>query len=920
MLRIGIVLFWTFGVLSSASAARGGFPLVREGRPAPVCCVGGGQVVETALTIYGADAECVAGCAPARCDAAGDAVVVVGSLSERERLDPLLRAWGVSAADVEGRWEAFRICEASRNGERALFVVGSDPRGTAYGVLELSRLLGVSPWEWWADVTPRRTRTVTLAAGYDRTEAPSVRYRGIFLNDEDWGLDPWGTRFEGSDVPGRLGPKTYSRIFELLLRLRANTLWPAMHASTVAFYRVPGNREAAEHYGIVVGTSHCEPMMRNNVGEWDEARYGAYNFVTNRAGVLRYWRERVLEVADDENIFTLGMRGIHDGRMAGAGTLEEQTELTNEVIRAQRRMLSQELRRPVGGIPQIFVPYKEVLDIYDNGVELPEDVTLMWCDDNYGYVTRLSNDAEQARSGGAGVYYHVSYYGKPHDYLWLATSQPALMAAEMRRAWEQGARRIWILNVGDLKPAEYHTELFLDMAWNAEAVAPGQVGEHLLRWLRREFGPAVAPRAAALMREHYRLAAERKPEHMGWSRIQQPGVPGGITPVADTEYGSFSAEAFDRAAAYEELQHEARRLEAMLPADRRDAWFELVRYPVEGAALMNKKWLCAQHARRYAAERLAAAGEYAAASRQAYDSIRLLTDRYERGIAGGKWRGIISPSPRNLPVFAAPVFGEMPREQLSPVVWADGAGRPAGADTTELPRLVRSAANGAAVNVFAASDVRIESLPAWLEAEVRVCTPSHRRILFRADRSRCRRAEEGLCSVLAGGCRYVFRVRYADDRRGPGAAMTDGVAAVAGAGYASVRGRVSEIDGLGQSGRAVRLAKGSRAEYLLRCDAAGEADVVACFLPQHPAAAKTLRFRLTVDGGEQGVFDIRETFGEEPWKVNVLRNQARRGVRLHLSEGVHRIGIEPVDEAMLLDGVFIGRLRRNPYVLPGFSR
>ena len=920
MLRIGILLFWTLGVVSSVSAARAGFPLVRDGRPAPVCYTGGEQVVKTALAVYAADAERVAGEAPARCDAPGNAVVVVGSLSERERLDPLLRAWGVSAKAVEGRWEAFRICEASRNGERALFVVGSDPRGTAYGVLELSRLLGVSPWEWWADVAPRRSRNVTLAPGYDRAEAPSVQYRGIFLNDEDWGLDPWGTRYEGSDVAGELGPKTYSRIFELLLRLRANTLWPAMHASTVAFYKVPGNREAAERYGIVVGTSHCEPMMRNNVGEWDEARYGAYNFVTNRAGVLRYWRERVLEVADDENIFTLGMRGIHDGEMAGAVTLDEQTALTNEVIRAQRQMLSAELHRPVDGIPQTFVPYKEVLDIYDNGVELPEDVTLMWCDDNYGYVTRLSNAAEQARSGGAGVYYHVSYYGKPHDYLWLATSQPALMAAEMRRAWDCGARKIWILNVGDLKPAEYHTELFLDMAWNTDAVAPEKVGEHQLRWLEREFGPDVAPRAALLMREHYRLAAERKPEHMGWSRIQQPGVRGGITPVADTEYGSFSAEAFDRVAAYERLQHEVRRLEAMLPADRRDAWFELVRYPVEGAALMNKKWLYAQHARRYAAEGLVAAGEYAEASRQAYDSICLLTDRYNGEIAGGKWREMMSMSPRSLPVFAAPVFGEMPRRQRAPVLWADGAGKCIGADTTELPCFVRSTANTVAVNLFSASDVRVESLPVWLKAEVRGCMPSHRRIVFRADFSRRRRTEERVCSVLADGRRYVFRVRCADDRKEPGAAMTDGVASVAGSGYVYARGSVAEIDGLGQSGRAVRLAKGCRAEYLLRNDTAGKADIVACFLPQHPAAAKTLRFRLTVDGEDRGLFDIRETFGEEPWKVNVLRNQARRGVRLHLSEGVHRIGVEPVDEAMLLDGIFIDRLHRNPYVLQGFTR
>lgn len=913
MLRFRNLLFLMLVCTAPAvSTARGGFPLVRDGRPAPVCCAVGEQVVRTALAIYAADAERVAGETPLRCEAPDGGTVVVGSLSERERLEPLLRAWGVSTEALEGRWEAFRICEASRDGRRALFVVGSDPRGTAYGVLELSRLLGVSPWEWWADVTPRRTREVTLPAGYDRTEAPSVQYRGIFLNDEDWGLDPWGARFEGGGVAGELGPKTYSRIFELLLRLRANTIWPAMHASTVPFYKVPGNREAAGRYGIVVGTSHCEPMMRNNVGEWDEKRYGEYNFAANREGVLRYWRERVLEVAGDENIFTLGMRGIHDGEMAGAVTLDEQTSLTNEVIRAQRQMLSAELHRTVGAIPQVFVPYKEVLDIYDNGVELPEDVTLMWCDDNYGYITRLSNAAEQARSGGAGVYYHVSYYGKPHDYLWLATSQPALMVSEMRRAWDCGARKIWILNVGDLKPAEYHTELFLDMAWNVDAVAPETVGEHQRRWLEREFGPEAAPRAAALMRGHYRLAAERKPEHMGWSRIQQPGVRGGITPVADTGYGSFSAGVFDRVEAYERLQAEARRLGERLPADRRDAWFELVQYPVEGAALMNKKWLYAQLARHYAAEGLAAGAEYAAVSRQAYDSIRLLTDRYNRETAGGKWLGMMSMSPRSLPVFAAPSFGEMPADG-PPALWVDGAPERVAADTVVLPCFVRSAGNTVVVNLFSAPGAEVGPLPAWLKAERRRMTPSHERLTLRAGFTGKARPGETF-TIGAGGRRCVFVVSREDDAGVSGVPMTGGMAFVAGAGY--VRGEgAAVIDGLGQSGRVVRLGKGVCAEYLLRCDAAGEADVTACFLPQHPAAAKSLRFRLTVDGVCRGEFDIREVFGEEPWKVNVLRNQARRGVRLHLSEGVHRIGIEPLDEAMLLDGVFIDRTLRNPYVL-----
>ena len=905
------------GLLPAVAAARGGFPLVRDGRPAPVYCSADDPVVRTALAIYAADAERVAGTAPVQCGEPQDGAVVIGTLSGPERFETLLRDWSVPADGLADRWEAFRICEASREGRKVLFVVGSDPRGTAYGILELSRLLGVSPWEWWADVTPRPVRNLTLPAGYDRSESPSVRYRGIFLNDEDWGLDLWGTRYEGSDVSGELGPKTYSRIFELLLRLRANMIWPAMHASTVAFYRVPGNREAAARYGIVVGTSHCEPMMRNNVGEWDESRFGAYDFAANRTGVLRYWRDRVQEVAHDENIFTLGMRGVHDGEMAGAETLDEQTALTNEVIRAQRRMLAEELHRPVETIPQTFVPYKEVLDIYNNGVEVPDDVTLMWCDDNYGYITRLSNAEERSRSGGSGVYYHVSYYGKPHDYLWLATSQPALMAVEMRRAWDHGARRIWVLNVGDLKPAEYHTELFLDMAWDIDRVTPETVGEHLRGWLEREFGAGTAPQAALLLEEHYRLAALRKPEHMGWSRIQQPGVKGGITPVADTEFGSFGSQGFDRVDAYERLQHGVRRLAERIPADRRDAWFELVGYPVEGAALMNKKWLYAQYARHYSAEGLAAGAEYAAASRQAYDSIRLLTDRYNRETAGGKWRDMMSMSPRSLPVFAAPAFGELPAGNRS-LIWVSGASGPVETDTVRLPRFVRSAGNAVTIHLFAASGAEVGPLPGWLKAERRRMTPSHERLILRADFSRKVRSGDSFLVRLEDR-RVCFIADGTDDAHEAGAPMVEGVAALPGAGYDRADGALC-IAGLGQSGRSVLLGKGCRAEYLLRSDRAGETAVVACFLPQHPAVSETFRFRLTVDGRDRGVFDLRETFGEEPWKVNVLRNQARKVLCTELSEGVHRIGIEPLDEAMVIDGVALDRTRRIPYVFDGFTK
>lgn len=911
---------------AAAGKETGGFRLVRDGRPAPVCCLGESEVVRTALGMYVSDVEKVTGRTPGQGSASDDGTIVVGTLSESGAADSLARAWGVDTDVIEGHWEAFRICEVVKDGKSRLLVLGSDPRGTAYGVLELSRRLGVSPWEWWADVAPRKAGNVSLPSGVDIMQEPSVQYRGIFLNDEDWGLDVWGTAYEGSFIPGCLGPKVYSRIFELLLRLRANTFWPAMHASTVAFYKVPGNREAASRYGIVTGTSHCEPMMRNNVGEWDSARYGDYNFASNRKGVLGYWRERVQEVSSDETIFTLGMRGIHDGKMEGAVTLGEQTALTNEVIRAQRALLSDCLHRPVGTVPQVFVPYKEVLDIYRNGVELPQDVTLMWCDDNYGYITRLSDEDEQSRSGGSGVYYHVSYYGKPHDYLWLATSQPALMVSEMDRAYSHGARKLWILNVGDLKPAEYHMELFLDMAWDIRSVSVEDAGRHIEGMLERDFGTDAASEALALLDGHWRLAAERKPEHMGWSRIQQPGVKGGITPVHDTEYGSFCSAAFRRIEAYDELCRRAEELGKKLPADRRDAWFELVEYPLKGASLMNRKLLFAQFARHYAAENLAAGAEYRDASVEAYDSIRALTDVYNREIAGGKWNGIMSMSPRNLPVFSAPEFRDWPEGYAGnrSLLWVEGEPSPLAPDSgrgtvhAALPAFMRSAGNEVLLHVFGQEgSLAVKDKPEWLDVRTVQMVPSHGYMVLSAD-FQAGAPRKGTLSLSFGGLDYTVSVRREDDTSLAGAPVVGGISAAAGSGYSGAEG-VTTLKGLGQSGQAVLIDKGGKAEYLLRSPGLGEAEITACFLPRHPESSGTLRFRLWVDGRDMGEYDISEVFGEEPWKVNVLRNQARESIPVNLPEGACRIGIEPLDEAMILDGVVLGRKGMCPYSVWGLT-
>lgn len=410
---------------------------------------------------------------------------------------------------LDKRKEAFQL----KVSDDQLYVTGSDAHGVAYGILEISRLIGVSPWEWWADVMPLKRSSFSLANDYVNLQAPSIEFRGIFINDEDWGLMPWSSlHYEPWHKPGRIGPKTNARIFELMLRLRANTYWPAMHECTQPFFLTQGNREVAEQYGIYIGGSHCEPMASSTAGEWRIRGKGEYDYVNNSKNVYDFWEQRVKEVANQPILYTIGMRGVHDGAMNGAKTIKEQKAVLQHVFADQRHLLRQYVNQDITKVPQVFIPYKEVMDIYDTGLEVPEDVCLMWCDDNYGYIHHFPTDEERQRKGGNGVYYHISYWGRPHDYLWLGTFSPALLYQQMTTAYDSGIQKLWVLNVGDIKPAEYQIELFMDMAWDIHSVRKQGITKHLSHFLQREFGNQLGKHLLPVMKEHYRLAYIRKPE------------------------------------------------------------------------------------------------------------------------------------------------------------------------------------------------------------------------------------------------------------------------------------------------------------------------------------------------------------------------------------------------------------------------
>lgn len=621
---IGLVFLWVTQICCAQFS-------LRSDQPIKLACDNAEEkVVQTALKLFIRDYQSVFSASAAVDVRQGN--IIVGTVGK----SPLLKAVSADVSALAGKKQAF-LLQVLPDGK--LLVAGSDSHGTAYGIMELSRLIGVSPWEWWADVTPEKKTSFVLSAEYQTLQSPSVEYRGIFINDEDWGLMPWSSQtYEPSDIKGHIGPKTNARIFELLLRLRANTYWPAMHECTLPFFLTEGNRKVAEEYGIFIGSSHCEPMVCSAAGEWRRRGQGDYDYVNNSASVYKFWEDRVKEVAQQGNIYTLGMRGVHDGQMQGAKTVAEQKAVLERVLKDQRGLLQKYVNKDVTAIPQAFIPYKEVLDIYNAGLQVPDDVTLIWCDDNYGYIRHFPTAEERARKGGNGIYYHVSYWGRPHDYLWLGTFSPYLLHQQMKLAYDRGIQKMWVLNVGDIKPAEYQIELFLDMAWNIDEVNEIGVTAHLKSWLGREFGSNCAEELLPAMEAHYQLSYIRKPEFMGNTREEERDPKYKV--IKDLPWGEQTIS--ERLRSYTVLSDVVERMESNIPTDRQDAYFQLVKYPVQAAAQMNRKILTAQLARHSKADWKQ--------SDAAFDSIASLTQQYN-SLQNGKWNRMMDFQPRKLPVF-----------------------------------------------------------------------------------------------------------------------------------------------------------------------------------------------------------------------------------------------------------------------------
>ncbi len=621
-----------FSLMNGTDAA----PIFISESEAPQVMRAVGDFVNDLARVTGMEPRLKTGQAFTNASDSSGGIIVIGQIGQGGFVDAMIAKGMLNVDSVRGKWEGYLIQEVD-TGEsgfgKVLAIAGSDMRGTIFGIYEVSRRIGVSPWHWWADVPVVQNPAVAIRATTAIVGSPSVKYRGIFINDEDWGLQPWAAKTFDPEL-GDIGPKTYEKVFELLLRLKANTLWPAMHEVTRAFNADGQNAKLADAYGIVMGSSHAEPMLRNNVREWSLPK-ADYNFATHPQDVLNYWDQRVAENKGYENLYTLGMRGIHDSGMTAGGSIAEKVEFLDHIIRQQREILQRHIGGDVREIPQVFTPYKEVLELYQNGLEVPDEVTLVWPDDNHGYIRHFATPEEQLRTGGSGIYYHLSYLGAPLSYLWLETTPPGVIWQQMHQAWVYGAKHLWIVNVGDIKPAEIGMEFFLTLAWDIERWQPEFLDGYLHYWSTQQFGAEYAGRIAQVLKGYYELNFQRRPEQLQW------WLPHGKERSSDLN----EQEVLERLAAFASLTRRVKDLAAVLPEAFQDAFFELILYPVAASDAMNQRAFYAERYRESFFQDTKLREQYGLKARQADAELRELTRYYNHELAGGKWKNLMAVEP-----------------------------------------------------------------------------------------------------------------------------------------------------------------------------------------------------------------------------------------------------------------------------------
>ena len=537
------------------------------------------------------------------------AEIIIGTVGVNKQIDQ----WAKNGElhNLKGKTEKFIIKTIGNK----LVIAGSDKRGTVYGIYELSRQLGISPWYYWADVPVEKHTDIYIKKGEFTDGEPAVRYRGLFLNDEAPCLTTWVKNTFGTDFGGH---KFYEKVFELILRLKGNYLWPAMWGW--AFYADdPENLKTADRMGVMMGTSHHEPMARNhqeyarNRKEW-----GAWNYSTNKKNLDRFFREGIERMKNTDDIVTIGMRGDGDEAMGNS----TDTRLLENIISNQRRIIKEVTGRPAKETPQIWALYKEVQDYYDAGLRVPDDVTILLCDDNWGNVRRIPTAAEKKRKGGWGLYYHVDYVGAPRNTKWINVTPIQNMWEQLQLAYSGGIQKLWILNVGDLKPMEYPIQLFMDMAWDPSKYRVDNLLDHTREFCAESFGEKHADEAASILNLVSKYNGRITSEMLD------------ATVYTTDEFEQVVNE-------YRALETRALRLFLEISPECQDAYRQIVLFPVQAMGNIYEMYYAQAMNHKLAAVGDPDANIWADRCRQAFKRDSLLCSHYNKVMASGKWDGMM---------------------------------------------------------------------------------------------------------------------------------------------------------------------------------------------------------------------------------------------------------------------------------------
>ncbi|SEO98755.1 Glycosyl hydrolase family 115 [Flavobacterium sp. CF108] len=548
---------------------------------------------------------------------AEDFVVIIGTLGKSEIIDQLAKEGKINANELRGKWEKFttQIIENPFKGiKKALVIAGSDKRGTIYGIYDLSNQIGVSPWYFWADVPVKKQSELHVLPGIHSQGEPKVKYRGIFINDEAPALSGWA--FEKF---GGFNSKFYDKVFELILRMKGNYLWPAMWGR-MFYVEDAQNAVLANEYGIVMGTSHHEPLARAHA-EWGKAN-GKWDFNTNSEALIKFWKDGIKRMGNKETIVTVGMRGDGDEPMTEGTAIG----LLENIVKTQRNIIVEVTKKLAEETPQMWALYKEVQDYYDKGMTVPDDITLLLCDDNWGNIRKLPELDSKPRKGGYGIYYHYDYVGGPRNYKWINTNQIERVWEQMDLAYQYGVDKIWIVNVGDIKPMEFPIEFFLDMAWNPEKFNAGNLDQYYVNWAKENFGDQSTTDIAEILKLYTKYNSRRKPE------------------LLDSKtYSITNYNEADRVVAdYQRLVEKANSINENLKPEYKDAFYQLVLFPVLASANLNELYVAAAKNQLYASQGNAIANVYAEKVKELFKKDSLLTNYYHIKLANGKWNHMMS--------------------------------------------------------------------------------------------------------------------------------------------------------------------------------------------------------------------------------------------------------------------------------------